>query len=696
MTPTAQKAIYLARRGVPVFPCKANKTPCTLNGHNEASTDEHEVAEMFADPAASLIGMPTGAASGISVLDIDPDKGGSKWLFNQVDMPATRTHKTRREGYHFLFKHTEGVRCTADKIAPGVDIRGEGGYVIRWDAAGLPLADDSPLAEIPDWLYQDILAAQGGVRTEMKAPLKPELLAPPSPEAVLCLLANMPNPPETTRGEYIAVNLSVQGAIRGGLATGVLDEADADEIMDAAADWSARWEGPNPGTISAEREKWDADWSQRDNDISGWNTLLRYAGRLGADTSPATAEQAANDFGAAPIDESVAPKPAPQTLFSAKPWGWIEPQDIKPREWIYGRHYIRKYLSATVAPGGLGKSSLALAEALEMVTGRRALTGKPDVDQTYRVLYWCGEDPMDELDRRMAAACLHYGVTRDEIADRLYLVSGRDSPLRIAEGGRDGLVLNKAAIQSLKDTIKAERLDVVMVDPFVTMHTIEEKDNTGINAIMDVFRQIADECNCAIELIHHTRKTNSSEGKDTEMSADDARGASALVSAARSVRVLQAMSKDTAAKAGVPEEARRRYFRVDNGKANLAPPAAHAVWRHLADVDLGNGRGRLQSDRVGVVEAWTMPVAAERVTAEHLEELAFHIEELKKPSRKDAQSVDWIGHTLGSIIGEDSADKAVAKRLKADIDELIKRGVLEAYQSRAHGRSVECVRVPGQ
>src|ERR1700745_4181057 len=57
----------------------------------------------------------------------------------------------------------------------------------------------------------------------------------------------------------------------------------------------------------------------------------------------------------------------------ATPWAWRDPSTIPPRRWLYGKHYIRKFLSTTVAPGGAGKSSLVLVEALSMVTTRRLL-----------------------------------------------------------------------------------------------------------------------------------------------------------------------------------------------------------------------------------------------------------------------------------------------------------------------------------
>jgi hypothetical protein len=55
-----------------------------------------------------------------------------------------------------LFRHKEGVRNSAGKIAPGVDVRGDGGYVIWWPAKGLPVTNAGALADWPAWLLAAI------------------------------------------------------------------------------------------------------------------------------------------------------------------------------------------------------------------------------------------------------------------------------------------------------------------------------------------------------------------------------------------------------------------------------------------------------------------------------------------------------------------------------------------------------------
>ena len=77
-------------------------------------------------------------------------------------------------------------------------------------------------------------------------------------------------------------------------------------------------------------------------------------------------------------------------MVNATPFVWRDPAKIPPRQWIYGRDYIRKFITATVAPAGVGKSSLVIAETLSIVTMRPLLGVTPS--EQARVWYWNGED----------------------------------------------------------------------------------------------------------------------------------------------------------------------------------------------------------------------------------------------------------------------------------------------------------------
>lgn len=127
--------------------------------------------------------------------------------------------------------------------------------------------------------------------------------------------------------------------------------------------------------------------------------------------------------------------PSPKVI-RPTPYRWRDPSTIPPRKFVYGKHLIRSFVSLTVSPGGLGKSSMITAETLAMVTGRDLLGDRPP--HPLRVWVWNGEDPTDELDRRFQAACLHYGIKPEDLGDRYMSDSGRDVPIAIAEVGQMG------------------------------------------------------------------------------------------------------------------------------------------------------------------------------------------------------------------------------------------------------------------
>ena len=72
-------------------------------------------------------------------------------------LPATRIHQTKGGGRHWVFRHAPGVRNSGGMIAPGVDVRGEGGYIIVPPSAGYSVTSAVEPAEWPDWLLALIL-----------------------------------------------------------------------------------------------------------------------------------------------------------------------------------------------------------------------------------------------------------------------------------------------------------------------------------------------------------------------------------------------------------------------------------------------------------------------------------------------------------------------------------------------------------
>lgn len=169
----AALASYLDR-GWSVFPCNQQKRPKISGGFKSATNDINKIVEWWSNSPGALIGVPTGANSTFWVLDIDIKDGrdGKQSLSDYMnklgttDLPNTLRQRTASGGYQLLFKWNDErpVRNGTELLfrGSGLDVRGEGGYIIVPPSARL-LNDvwveytwqdqDEEIADAPDWLY---------------------------------------------------------------------------------------------------------------------------------------------------------------------------------------------------------------------------------------------------------------------------------------------------------------------------------------------------------------------------------------------------------------------------------------------------------------------------------------------------------------------------------------------------------------
>jgi Bifunctional DNA primase/polymerase, N-terminal len=159
MTGALQEALRL---GLPAFPCRADKTPMTPHGFKNASAEPGALKYLWAKYPGPLIGVPTGEASGLFVVDIDNARHdeANDWLERHAPyLPETRQHQTKSGGVHLLFEHRDGLRNTTSKLAKGIDTRGTGGYIIWWPACHSPAAREQfdPVLPLPEWIAAELV-----------------------------------------------------------------------------------------------------------------------------------------------------------------------------------------------------------------------------------------------------------------------------------------------------------------------------------------------------------------------------------------------------------------------------------------------------------------------------------------------------------------------------------------------------------
>ena len=171
MTELVNKALEIADE-FPVFPCNEHKRPVCEGGFKAATQDPDEIIKLFSAPNAALIAIPTGEATGLSVVDIDvrDNKGGTDWRAEHAEvLGVTRIVQTQSGGWHYYYKHKDGIRNRSG-IDMCVDIRGEGGYVIVPPSAGYSWINDEDFAEFPERIYADYNADynHSNIATQMR------------------------------------------------------------------------------------------------------------------------------------------------------------------------------------------------------------------------------------------------------------------------------------------------------------------------------------------------------------------------------------------------------------------------------------------------------------------------------------------------------------------------------------------------
>lgn len=156
-------ALAYAQKGWKVFPCRPRgKQPATRHGFKDATTDETLIRTWWRRMPDANIGIATGEASGVAVVDEDLRSGGRESIDALQEthgaFPPTLTVITGGGGRHFYFQKPPGVDLRCGKPAEGVDFKADGGYVLappsvhpdgptyRW------LNKGETIAPCPSWL----------------------------------------------------------------------------------------------------------------------------------------------------------------------------------------------------------------------------------------------------------------------------------------------------------------------------------------------------------------------------------------------------------------------------------------------------------------------------------------------------------------------------------------------------------------
>ena len=167
-------ALALARRGLPVFPClPRDKRPATPHGCKDATLDPDTIQRWWREQPEYNVAIVTGGISNMFALDVDGLDGQCelrKLEAKHCELPRT-VEVITGDGLHLYFQCPDDlpIRNTASKIAPGIDTRGDGGYVLAPPSVHpsgkrycWSVDSAKAIAAAPAWLIEKIAAPTNG------------------------------------------------------------------------------------------------------------------------------------------------------------------------------------------------------------------------------------------------------------------------------------------------------------------------------------------------------------------------------------------------------------------------------------------------------------------------------------------------------------------------------------------------------
>ncbi|MGB9683103.1 MAG: phage/plasmid primase, P4 family, partial [bacterium] len=151
---------YVRKFGFSIIPVGRDKKPIIEWKEYQTRYPTDEELEAWFSDGKNNIAIVTGPISEIAVIDIDGEEGEESIKQNKLYLPPTPCVKTGK-GYHYYFKYQDGVR-NFTKRYPGIDLRGEGGYVLAPPSKHpsgaiyewlIPL--DNNISELPEWVLKE-------------------------------------------------------------------------------------------------------------------------------------------------------------------------------------------------------------------------------------------------------------------------------------------------------------------------------------------------------------------------------------------------------------------------------------------------------------------------------------------------------------------------------------------------------------
>jgi hypothetical protein len=473
-----QEALAYARDGIPVFPCVVNgKHPACPNGFLDATTDEEQINAWWSQADYNLGVCPNDA--GWAVIDIDPG-GLEPWenLVREFGLPRTCRVRTPRGGAHHYFAGS--IASSTSRLAPHVDTRGIGGYVLvppsSVDGVEYTWEGEEPIAPLPVRITE-LLQKPAEEPSHAKG-------EPVSVEHLRGLLRYCGNA-ETSRNEW----RDIVAAIRNTNLSG------NDENLDIALAWSR-------GEYSADHQppgNYDGDEAVEEcfesmppkTDGVGYGTILHHAREAGYNgPSAMPLETAAEAFGAAKLDKPPT-KAERQSLF--KP---IHIRDFKKHfeepTWLIPNLLPAKGVVQMTGPRKSFKSFLAMDMALGLASGSTTFGYTPT--KIASCVYCVGENANSFALRHVPA----WQLARNIESEFPFYVIPRVPRVRVED-----------EFAELIAQIRAEKIQpqLLVIDTAARMlRGYSMNDDMAVGLASQWLDNLRDEFGCTVMVVRHAGK----------------------------------------------------------------------------------------------------------------------------------------------------------------------------------------------
>jgi hypothetical protein len=566
-------ALSLASKGLRIFPLRpGSKKPYAGEGVSVATIDTDRISRWFAERPDMNFGVST---DGLAVLDIDAKNGVNGFAQAKLlGLPPTMTVVSGNGGEHRYFV---GAGWGQAPIAPGLDVRATGGYVVGpgCNVAGnlYVLVNDADPVPVPETL-KAYLHPPGYQAERDKQVFRGEL------DTDIAVRRGVDYCREHAPAEQGSRNVSAY-VVACTLKDFGLSEHTIAELM--LEHWNNRNVPPLP-----------------DSDIE------KLAGNawVHGKRMPGCASTAAD---LPPIADSELPDTDP--IFMEDVDFNIELEDTEPESWLVQDVLERGHLTGLVAEPGIGKSLFALGLAVGCARGDLTAFGFDFIGAPTSVAIVQLEDDTRTQRQRMLAICRHHGWDHRKLQGRVKWFSARDAGFKILGVNAQRRLQLTTQFEKFRQYVTAQNVGLVIFDPLVEMHDGDENSNGDMAKVMSAVRGLARGTDSAVLVVHHSRKPPIDGSGGGAGNMFTARGAGALVAGFRSSFTLTRPSADDCALYGISESLADWLIRFDRAKGNYSEPGRHTKFFKRVSVNAGNSRVRadgyvIPASRVPAFELW--------------------------------------------------------------------------------------------